>query len=141
MGRGVGNHMSGPIDFSPEALEAFRTKVRKTSGVRAIRLGVRGGSCNGLQYVIKFDYSKDPREGDVEWNPKGWDELGYSREEAALYVSAHLYPINFRLDKKSATLLSGSRVTWHKSLMREGFEFENPNEASRCGCGHSFSAK
>jgi len=45
------------------------------------------------------------------------------------------------VDKKSVLLLSGSRVNHTKTLMKEGFDFENPNEASRCGCGHSFSAK
>lgn len=128
----------GPIEFSSEALEAFRNQVRKVSGVRAVRLGVRGGSCNGLQYVIEFDYGH-ARANDIDWNPKGWDEHAYYPPEGEKQGGINL--VHFRVDKKSALLLNGSRVTWHKSLMREGFEFENPNEASRCGCGHSFSAK
>lgn len=122
----------GPVDFSPEALEAFRNQVRKASGVRAIRLGVRGGACNGLQYAIEFDYG-DVKSGDIEWNPTGWDEMGYHHGQ--------MYNITFRVDKKSVVYLSGSTVVWHKSLMREGFEFKNPNETSKCGCGHSFNVK
>lgn len=131
----------GPVEFSPEALEAFRTQVRKASnsGVRAIRLGVRGGSCNGMQYVIEFDYNVGPRAGDIEWNPKGWDEHGYIPSDGE--KQGRVYLINFRVDKKSALLLSGSTVTWTKTLMKQGFEFKNPNEASRCGCGQSFSPK
>lgn len=116
----------GPIEFSKEALEAFKNQLEKASGVRAIRLGVRGGSCNGMQYVIEFDYGPKKPE-DVEWYPP-------DIEYAAVNVT-------FRIDEKSAALLSGSTVTWRKSLMRDGFEFENPNEASRCGCGKSFSPK
>ena len=125
--------MSTPIELSPEALEAFRVKARKVHGLRAIRFGVAGGACNGMQYVIEFDYEEKPRRFDIEWNPKGWDE--HARGETGIYR------VEFRVDKKSLLLLSGSRVTWTKTLMREGFNFENPNEASRCGCGHSFSAK
>jgi len=115
--------MSAPVEFSPEALEAFRRQIGKAStDVNAVRLGVKGGACSGLQYVIEFDYGT-ARATDTEWKPEGCEDL------------------TFRIDKKSTLYLSGSRVTWEKSLMREGFKFENPNEASRCGCGHSFSAK
>jgi len=130
--------MSVPIEISSEALEAFRAKVRKVQGVRAVRLGVKGGSCNGLQYVIEFDYN-EARKGDIDWNPKGWDEHAYS--PATDEKQGGVYRINFRVDKKSVLYLTGSQVSWHKSLMKEGFEFINPNEQSRCGCGHSFSAK
>jgi len=115
--------MSEPIKFSREALDAFKGQLRKVSAdVKGIRLGVRGGSCSGYQYVIEFDYDLCSSR-DVEWRPDGWDE------------------VNFRIDKKSLLLLSGSTVAWEKTLMREGFKFENPNEASRCGCGQSFSTK
>jgi iron-sulfur cluster assembly protein len=126
--------VDGPIEFSPEALEAFRSQVRKASpDVNAIRLGIKGGACSGMQYVIEFDYGPI-RMGDTEWNPTGWDELTHRGP-------GQLHAVTFRVDKKSVLYLSGSRVTWHKSLMKEGFEFENPHEASRCGCGHSFSPK
>ncbi len=126
--------VDGPIEFSPEALEAFRQQVRKASpDVNAVRLGIRGGACSGLQYVIEFDYGP-VHMGDTEWNPTGWDELTYRGPGS-------LHAVTFRVDKKSILYLSGSRVTWRKTLMKEGFEFENPHEASRCGCGHSFSAK
>lgn len=115
--------MTRPIEFSEDALEAFKRQVKKASpDVNAVRLGVKGGSCNGLQYVIEFDYGV-AKQSDIEWKPDGCNEL------------------TFRVDKKSVLYLTGSRVTWQKSLMREGFNFENPNEQSRCGCGHSFSSR
>lgn len=128
--------MSQPIEFSPEALEAFKRQVQTVPGVQAVRLGVRGGACNGLQYVIEFDYELLPRNGDVILNPVGWDQILRSAPEGEKFNS-----VNFRVDKKSLLYLSGSKITWKKSLMKEGFEFENPNEISRCGCGYSFSIK
>lgn len=115
--------MDGPIKFSHEALEAFRAKVQ-TSHPKAVRFGVKGGSCNGFSYVIEFDYDYQTKPGDIEWWPDNWGGK-----------------VSFRVDAKSALLLSGSTVTYTKSLMKQGFEFENPNESSRCGCGHSFSTK
>jgi len=126
--------MTAPIQFSSAALEAFRSQVRKNpSLVKAVRLGVKGGSCSGLQYVIEFDYATT-KSKDIEWNPIGWDEYVYTDEFG-------LQPVMFRVDKKSVLYLTGSTVDWKSTLLKSGFEFENPNEANRCGCGSSFSAK
>jgi len=128
--------MSAPIQFSSAALEAFRSQVRSAPvAPKAVRLGVRGGACNGLQYVIEFDYDS-VRTTDVEWNPVGWDELTYEFRDYG-----KLLPVTFRVDKKSVLYLTGSTVDWKSTLLKSGFEFENPNEANRCGCGSSFSAK
>lgn len=108
--------MDAPIEFSREALEAFERRF----GDRGIRLGVRGGACEGLQYVIELDDGPYDSDRDVVWN---------------------VCDAVFVVDRKSLCFLTGSRVVWVKTLMREGFEFENPNEASRCGCGRSFEAK
>lgn len=117
--------MHGPVEFSEEALRAFQDQTSKcVQPPQAVRLGVRGGACNGLQYVIEFDYDA-ARPTDVQWTPDQGSEP----------------QVRFRIDKKSVLYLTGSRVTWSKNLMKEGFEFENPNEQSRCGCGHSFSTK
>lgn len=122
-----------PIEISPEALEAFRKKANDAcTPLKAIRLGVRGGGCSGFSYVIELDYG-DARAGDIEWNPPGWDLLGHHHGQD--------YTIMFRTDKKSLIYLSGSRLAWKKTLMYTGFEFENPHEASKCGCGHSFNVK
>lgn len=48
---------------------------------------------------------------------------------------------NVIVDRKSAVLLEGTRVGYKKTLMQEGFTFENPREASRCSCGQSFTVK
>jgi iron-sulfur cluster assembly protein len=110
--------MVQPIDFSGEALCAFKRQLEKRPAV-AIRLGVRGGACSGLQYVIEFD-DLGPQHHDAAWSEGG---------------------VTFLVDLKSLAYLRGTRVTWSKTMMKEGFDFENPNEQSRCGCGKSFAAK
>lgn len=112
--------MVPPLKVSPEALEAFKQQLAKnTFSPTAVRLGVRGGACSGFAYVIEFAYD-GPRATDIEWQVDG---------------------VSFRVDKKSVLYLSGSELNWKKTLMHQGFEFVNPNEASRCGCGSSFSPK
>lgn len=110
--------MAGLVEFSGAALEAFKRQLA-VRPARAVRLGVKGGSCNGMTYVIQYE-DDPPRAGDNEWMTEG---------------------MTFVIDKKSALYLSGSTVTWSKTLMNQGFGFDNPHEASRCGCGSSFSPK
>ena len=108
------------INMDAETLGAFNMQVHNNLSphfVMGIRIGVKGGSCEGLTYYIGFEYD-GTKEGDIVWPSGDWW---------------------FFVDKKSATYLSGSTLTWKKTLMKEGFEFTNPNEASRCGCGSSFS--
>ena len=85
----------------------------------AVRLGVRGGGCSGFSYVIEF--SDDP--------PRDRD-LVFEAEGARFYV-----------DKKSFVYLAGSALDYEKTLVFQGFKFKNPQEASRCGCGHSFTVR
>jgi iron-sulfur cluster assembly protein len=42
-------------------------------------------------------------------------------------------------DRKSILYLGGSVLDWEKTLMFQGYKFKNPNESTRCGCGHSFT--
>jgi iron-sulfur cluster assembly protein len=112
--------MAAPIEISPEAILAFKTQLEKNAFIpQAVRLGIRGGACSGFAYVIEFAY-EGPRPHDIEWQVDG---------------------VNFRVDKKSVLYLTGSQLNWKKTLMHQGFEFVNPNEATRCGCGSSFSPK
>lgn len=112
--------MSHPIEISQEALVAFRDKLiaRGTSGTK-IRLGIKGGGCSGYSYVIAYD-DEPITKGSLVWREGN---------------------VDFIIDVKSHLLLSGSRVVFKKSFVGEGFEFENPREASKCGCGSSFAVK
>ncbi len=112
--------MNDPIKISPEALSAFKDRLgaRANTGF-GFRFGVRGGGCSGLSYYIGYEDDL-PSSRDVEWQ---------------------LDDVMFVVDKKSLSYLSGTSVGWQKTLVRAGFVFENPNEASKCGCGRSWNAK
>ena len=112
--------MKPPVDVSPEAAAELHARLA-TRGTpsAAVRMGVRGGACSGFAYAVEID--DDPaRTGDHEWSVGG---------------------VAFRVDRKSAVHLNGSRLVFRRSLLRTGFDFENPNEASRCGCGGSFAPR
>jgi iron-sulfur cluster assembly protein len=85
----------------------------------AVRLGVRGGGCSGFNYVIEF--SDDP--------PRARDTV------------SELDGVKFYVDKKSLIYLAGSTLDYEHTLMFQGFRFKNPQEATRCGCGHSFTVR
>jgi iron-sulfur cluster assembly protein len=82
-----------------------------------LRLGVLGGGCSGLSYSIKFD--THPRERDRI----------YEFDGVRLFV-----------DPKSFIYLHGMTLDYEETLMRQGFNFVNPNSSRSCGCGSSFSS-
>lgn len=108
------------ISISDAAVEFAKKKlaVRGTPNA-AVRLGIRGGGCSGFSYVIQFD-DDPPRERDLVYEAGG---------------------VTFLVDKKSFVYLAGSLLDYEKTVMFQGFKFKNPNEASSCGCGHSFTVK
>ncbi|MFO0756775.1 MAG: iron-sulfur cluster assembly accessory protein [Byssovorax sp.] len=111
------------IAVSPQAVEAIRMQLKKRGTPEgAIRVGIRGGGCSGFSYVIEFEDSP-PRTGDLV--------LEFAEPDKAT--------VRVICDKKSIIYLGGSVLDWEKTLMYQGFKFKNPQEASRCGCGHSFT--
>jgi iron-sulfur cluster assembly protein len=108
------------VNISPAALEYARKRLQQRGTPdAAIRLGVRGGGCSGFHYVIEFS-DDPPRSRDI--------------------VSEH-DGVTFYIDKKSLLYLGGSTLDYTNSMMFQGFKFLNPQEASQCGCGHSFTVK
>lgn len=81
-----------------------------------IRVGVKGGGCSGLSYVLDFDSEMKP--GDQEFEDKG---------------------VKIVCDKKSLLYLLGTELDHSDGLNGKGFEFRNPNAQRVCGCGESFS--
>ena len=82
-----------------------------------LRLGVKGGGCSGLSYSISFD--TQPRERDRIFEFGG---------------------VRVFVDPKSFIYLHGMTLDYEETLMRQGFNFINPNSTRSCGCGSSFSA-
>jgi len=81
-----------------------------------IRVGVEGGGCSGLSYMLEFD--NQVREGDQSFEDKG---------------------IKIVVDRKSFLYLVGTELEYSGGLNGKGFVFKNPNASRTCGCGESFS--
>ncbi|MCU0690193.1 MAG: iron-sulfur cluster assembly accessory protein [Polyangiaceae bacterium] len=109
-----------PITLTAAAVDGAKAALAKRGTPdAAIRLGIRGGGCSGFSYVIEFEDAL-PRERDRVFDVDG---------------------VKVVVDKKSLIYLHGSVLDFEKTLMRQGFKFRNPNEASTCGCGTSFTVK
>ena len=83
-----------------------------------LRVGVKGGGCSGLSYAIGFD--AHPRERDRI----------FAFEDVRVFV-----------DPKSFVYLHGMTLDYEETLIRQGFNFINPNSTRSCGCGSSFSVE
>lgn len=81
-----------------------------------LRIGVKGGGCSGFSYVLGFDVKT---ENDDEFEIDG---------------------LKVFMQKSHAIYLLGMEIDWVEGLNNRGFSFNNPNAASTCGCGTSFSA-
>ncbi len=94
---------------------ALLTKQGRPAGV--LRVAVIGGGCSGLQY--KMDLQDGPAARD------------FLVESAGVKVV---------VDPKSALYVTGSELDYVEALTDGGFKVKNPNAATSCSCGESFSA-
>jgi len=108
------------LQVTPRAVARIRSAMAK-EGISpeegGLRLGVMGGGCSGLSYSIKFDTR--PRERDRIYDFDG---------------------VRVFVDPKSFLYLHGMTLDYEETLMRQGFNFINPNSSRSCGCGSSFSS-
>ncbi|HZB88084.1 MAG TPA: iron-sulfur cluster assembly accessory protein [Terracidiphilus sp.] len=108
------------LQLTPKAIARVRAAMAK-EGIApeqgGLRLGVMGGGCSGLSYSITFD--TQPRERDRIYNFDG---------------------VRVFVDPKSFLYLHGMTLDYEETLMRQGFNFINPNSSRSCGCGSSFSS-
>src|SRR5579884_4193306 len=107
------------IAVTEKAIAKIRSAMTKegiSPAEGGLRLGVQGGGCSGLTYNIRFD--SQPRERDRIF------QFG----EVRVFV-----------DPKSYIYLHGMILDWEDTLIKQGFNFINPNSQMSCGCGTSFS--
>lgn len=104
------------IDITESARVEIERLIEEDSreGI-GLRLGVKGGGCSGLSYLIEFD---EIREGD------------HRQEEGSFTVF---------IDKKSSLYIKDLTLDFNSGLQNHGFKFINPNARNTCGCGESFS--
>jgi iron-sulfur cluster assembly protein len=105
------------ISLTELAAEKVRQQLEKRGHGLGLRVGVKTTGCSGLAYVLEF----------VDISPVTRDQFVYES-----------YGIKVWVDGKSAPYVNGVIMDWQKKGLNEGFEFINPNERDRCGCGESF---
>ncbi len=89
---------------------------QEQAGGANLRIAVSGGGCSGFQYGLSFDDQTNP------------DDRVFERDGVSVIV-----------DDISLDLLNGAEVDFVEDLMGASFQIRNPNAASSCGCGNSFS--
>ncbi|WP_454884980.1 iron-sulfur cluster insertion protein ErpA [Sphingomonas oryzagri] len=104
------------IDLSPAAAARVAMIAAKQGKPAMLRLSVDGGGCAGFQYV--FGLADVVAEGDVTTERDG---------------------VTLVVDSVSLDLVRGAMVDYAESLGGAAFKVENPQAASGCGCGSSFS--
>ena len=107
------------IDVTEKALAHIRAALAKENISPAeggLRLGVQGGGCSGLSYVIRFESGPAERDRIFQFGD-----------------------VRVFIDPKSFIYLHGMVLDFEETLMRQGFVFNNPNAQKSCGCGSSFS--
>jgi iron-sulfur cluster assembly protein len=105
------------ISLTEKAYEKIKTQLQKRGKGVGIRLGVKTTGCSGLAYTMEYVDKYD-------------DEVGvtnYAQKDFIVLV-----------DVKSEAYLNGLTMDWVRNGLNEGFDFKNPNERDRCGCGESF---
>jgi iron-sulfur cluster assembly protein len=109
--------LSAPVSFTPNAVEELK-RLMAAEGFdnsKFLRIGVKGGGCSGLSYVLGFD--------DSDANDEAYEIDG----------------LNFVMNKSHGIYLMGMEIDWHGGLNSRGFTFTNPNASKTCGCGSSFA--
>jgi len=106
-----------PIKFTQSAIDELKRLMNDAGFDKELelRIGVKGGGCSGLSYVLGFEKRK---ENDQEYEFEG---------------------LNFVIDKAHEMYLYGMEIDWQGGLNSRGFTFQNPNASKTCGCGTSFA--
>lgn len=109
--------MTTPVSLTPGAV----AQIKKLMGepgfdtTQVLRVGVKGGGCSGMTYVLGFD---NRQENDLSFEIDG---------------------ITCAMNKAHEIYLYGMQVDWQDGLNNRGFVFKNPNASNTCGCGTSFA--
>jgi iron-sulfur cluster assembly protein len=109
--------VSSPVTFTATAISEIKNLMHASDfdTTQFLRIGVKGGGCSGMTYVLAFDHKEED------------DDIFYTAEIPCVMKKAH------------SLYLLGMEIDWQNGLNNRGFSFSNPNASSTCGCGTSFS--
>ena len=105
------------ITLTEQAAAKVKKQLERRGKGLGIRIGVKTTGCSGLAYTLEF----------VDHAPITRDQFVYESHGVSVWV-----------DGRSTPYVNGLEVHWVRNGLNEGFEFKNPNERDRCGCGESF---
>lgn len=107
-----------PIKFTSGAIKQIKKLLDQETAEskRMLRVGVKGGGCSGMSYILEFD---DATNNDQIFQIDG---------------------ISVAMNKAHGMYLYGTEIDFPEGLDARGFVFNNPNAEKTCGCGQSFSA-
>ena len=106
-----------PVSFTQKSIEEIKRLMNEEGFDQSLhlRIGVKGGGCSGLSYILGFDKKE---AGDEEYEFEG---------------------LPFIMNKAHGIYLLGMEIDWQDGLNARGFAFQNPNASKTCGCGTSFA--
>jgi iron-sulfur cluster assembly protein len=109
--------LESPVHFTKGAIREISRLIEENNAAEAkwLRVGVKGGGCSGMTYVLNFDEKKP---GDMQYDLDGF---------------------SFIMDPAHEMYLYGMEVNFEGGLNSRGFTFTNPNATKTCGCGTSFA--
>jgi iron-sulfur cluster assembly protein len=105
------------ITVTDTAQKKIKQLLERRGKGDGIRVGVKTTGCSGLAYTLEY-VDKYVYEEHV---------INYAQKDFVVLV-----------DQKSYVYLEGLVIDWVRNGLNEGFEFQNPNERDKCGCGESF---
>lgn len=108
---------AAPINLTASATEEVKRLMREDAfdSRQHLRIGVKGGGCSGMTYVLGFDMQTEKDDA-------------YEIDDITVII-----------DRTHGIYLAGMEIDWQGGLNSRGFTFKNPNASTTCGCGTSFA--
>ena len=108
---------AAPVSFTVSAIDEIKRLMTADNpdNYTYLRVGVKGGGCSGMTYILGFDKKET---NDEVYNIEGIEVI---------------------MNKAHGIYLMGMEVDFSDGLNARGFVFKNPNATTTCGCGTSFA--
>ena len=108
---------TSPVTFTKNAIAEIKRLMKEDGfdNTQYLRVGVKGGGCSGMTYILGFEQKTEN------------DEIFEVQGMPCIINPAH------------AIYLTGMEIEWEGGLNSRGFTFKNPNATKTCGCGTSFA--
>jgi iron-sulfur cluster assembly protein len=103
------------VTLTERAAEQVQRHLAKRGAGLGVRLGIKTTGCSGMAYKLEF--------------------VDQASEEDQAFES---HGVKILVDPKSLAYVDGTELDFVRQGLNQGFQFNNPNEKDRCGCGESF---